>query len=357
LKREFLIKEINAELSILRYRIESLSRSNMHDLNIICEHYIKEILNIIFDWRLINSNEKNQNNTAIDLEDVANSIAVQVTSTNKKNKIQDTLTKFFGNILDQQFTILFIFILGKKQRSYNNLIINEGFPFDPKINIIDFGDVINKLHFLPDSKIEKIVQILKNDKLQNINIGNTKVIFKSIIATRNKIVKNLVRDLQSREDLLISHYDPSYSIISDDLIIRSIADRKYPDYDEDSNVESPSWYKVFSYSIKEYFIEVILWCSCEVVVNENSEWNYLNDRDQTELSSNLRTVRAGIIQRIPYENIVDIEMVNDAPIIYVEYKNGKPYSEEIPFVRAYYRSERDCKYTYYFEMSKLNKDL
>lgn len=165
MKREFLIKEINAELSILRYRIESLSRSNMHDLNIICEHYIKEILNIIFDWRLINSNEKNQNNTAIDLEDVANSIAVQVTSTNKKNKIQDTLTKFFGNILDQQFTILFIFILGKKQRSYNNLIINEGFPFDPKINIIDFGDVINKLHFLPDSKIEKIVQILKNDKL------------------------------------------------------------------------------------------------------------------------------------------------------------------------------------------------
>ena len=100
MKREFLIKEINAELSILRYRIESLSRSNMHDLNIICEHYIKEILNIIFDWRLINSNEKNQNNTAIDLEDVANSIAVQVTSTNKKNKIQDTLTKFFGNILD-----------------------------------------------------------------------------------------------------------------------------------------------------------------------------------------------------------------------------------------------------------------
>lgn len=93
------------------------------------------------------------------------------------------------------------------------MIINEGFPFDPKINIIDFGDVINKLHYLPDSKIEKIVQILKNDKLQNINIGNTKVIFKSIIATRNKIVKNLVRDLQSREDLLISHYDPSYSII------------------------------------------------------------------------------------------------------------------------------------------------
>jgi len=66
---------------------------------------------------LINSNQNNRNSPAIDLEDIENSIAVQVTSTSKKVKIQDTLSKFFSNNLDSSFRTLFVFILGNKQKT------------------------------------------------------------------------------------------------------------------------------------------------------------------------------------------------------------------------------------------------
>ncbi|WP_159474747.1 SMEK domain-containing protein [Chryseobacterium sp. 18068] len=352
MNREILIKEIIDELSILRYRIESLSESNLNDINIIYEFHIKEILNILYDWKLINSNENNKNSPAIDLEDIENSIAVQVTSTSKKIKIQETLNKFFSNNFDSKFKTLFVFILGKKQNIYTSLKIKENFAFDPSINILDFSDINKRVAFLPNSKIEKVRNILKKDKYGSVRSSNAKNIFKTIQITRKKIVKNLVRSLDTREDLLINYYDPSYSIICDDLIIRSIEDRKYPNFDEDATKEVPSWYKVFSYKIEEYYIEVAYMGVSEIVVNKNNEWNYLANRSMDSIPNDLTIVKTGIIQRILFENIVDIEMENDDPIIYVDYKDGKPFREELPYIRGYYRNENDYQYTIYFELEK-----
>lgn len=356
MNREFLIKEIVEQLTILRYKIELLAESNLYDANIIYEYHIKEILNLLYDWKLINSNENNRNSPAIDLEDIKNSISVQVTSTNKKIKIQDTLNKFFSNNLDFTFKTLFIFILGKKQKSYTNLEIKESFFFDPNIHILDFSDINNRIAFLPTATIEKIRNILKNDRLSS-NKSNARSTFKNIQATRKMIVKNLVRNLENREDICINYYDPSHCIISDDLIIRSIDDRKYPYFDEDESKEIPSWYKVFSFKIDEYFIEVAFMGVSDIVINKKNEWNYLAQRSKDSIPNDLTIVRTGIIQRIPYEYIVDIEMENDDPIIYVDYHNGKPFTEELPFIKGYYRNEKDYQYTIYFELAKQNLEL
>lgn len=356
--REILLKEIIAELSILKYKLELLSESNLYDANIIYEYHIKEILNIMFEWKLINSNENKKNSPAIDLEDNDNSIAVQVTSSSKKLKIQETLNKFFSNNLDAKYKTLIVFILGKKQNRYSNLYIKEAFTFDPNLHILDFSDINKRVAFLPIQKMKKIRDILKNDKQQSNKLDNSKNIFKSIQSTRKKVVKNFLRTLDTKQDQQINYYDPSHSIICSEVLVRSIEDRKYPNFDEDSeNNEVPSWYKSFFQKIDEYYIEVAFLGYCEIVVNEKNEWNYLNDRFKDSISKNLVIVRAGIVQRIPYENILDIDMANDDPIIYVHYIDGKPFNEELPYIRGYYRSEKDYQYTTYFELEHQNINL
>lgn len=358
MNREILIKEIVDELSVLRVKIESLAELNLYDANIIYEYHIKEILNIIYDWKLINSNENNRNSPAIDLEDAENSIAVQVTSTSKKVKIQDTLTKFFSNNLDSSFKTLFVFILGNKQKSYSSFKIKDEFTFDPEIHILDLSDIKKRIAFLPTAKIEKIRNVLKDDKVKSKTASSSaRNNYKKIQATRKMIVKNLVRKSDSREDATINYYDPSHSIISDDLIIRSIDDRKYPNFDEDQTKEVPSWYKVFSYRIEEYYMEVAYMGVSEIVLNNKDEWNYLARRSENSISKDLKIIKTGIIQRIPYEYIVDIEMANDDPIIYVEYKDGKPFTEELPFIRGYYKNEKEYRQTVYFELEKQNTKL
>lgn len=211
---------------------------------------------------------------------------------------------------------------------------------------------------MPTAKIEKIRNILKNDKVKSDKTGSSaRNNYKKIQATRKMIVKNLVRNLDSTKDAIINYYDPSYNIVSDDLFIRSIDDRKYPNFDEDQTKEVPSWYKVFSYKIDEYHIEVDCMVVSEIILNKNNEWNYLGGRPLNSISKDLTIVKTGILQRIPYENIVDIEMANDAPIINVEYKGGKPFTEELPYIRGYYRDENNCLETIYFEIENQNLNL
>lgn len=165
MKRELLIKEIIDDLSILKNKLDLLSAGNLHDINIISEYHIQEILNIVLDINLKNSNSRNKNAVSIDLEDIKNKIAVQVTSTSSKTKVQDTLDKFFVHNLNEKFEILLIFILGKKLKAYNNLRIKNDFNFDSNEHILDFANIVSKLSILPTSKIEKISNVLKNDKL------------------------------------------------------------------------------------------------------------------------------------------------------------------------------------------------
>lgn len=60
----------------------------------------------VYELKLANSNELVKNSKAIDLQDLTNSIAVQVISTPRKSKIQETLDKFFESNLDKDFQTL-----------------------------------------------------------------------------------------------------------------------------------------------------------------------------------------------------------------------------------------------------------
>lgn len=362
MKREFHIKEIIDEFSVMKTKLELLSEINLQDMNIITEYHIQEILNIVFDFNLKNSNSTKSNSVAIDLEDVQNSIAVQVTSTSKKNKIQDTLDKFFANNLDVKFEILFIFILGKRQKDYKNLRIKDGFGFDPSEHIIDFAKITSRISTLSSSKIEKIINILKKEKLPKNTKENPVTRFKKNLAIKNDICSKLFKRNLSLKDREILYYVPYYSFIYDSLIIRSIEDVAYPNNDDDEKNPISTWYKAQIHDVYEYGIEVMITSSFDIVVNEKGEWNFLNERDVQNLPSELKFLRATILQRIPFDYIIKLDMNTDPihgyPTLFVEYKNEqKPFAEEIPFIIGYYKNENDCRIVHYFELSSQDKNL
>lgn len=358
MKREIFIKEIIEEFSILKNRIELLSEANLQDINIISEYHIQEILNTIFDLNLTNSNGNKKNQKAIDLQDGTNKIAIQVTSTSKKIKIQETLNKFFDANLDKDFETLIIFILGKKQKSYPNLKVKEGFSFNSDEHILDFSKIISRFYLLPTNKLEKIRNILKNDKIKPKNDSNSKkILFKKVQTIRKKVIKALIGKYNAEEEPLISYYNPNYKFSYDELIIRSIEDKYYPNFDDPLTGKRADWYKVFAFDVKEFYLEVQIMYTAELVINEKFEWNYLENRDKTCFSESLKHVKADIIERIAYESIVDIDMDGEYPIIYVEFKNDKAYLEQIPFIKGYYKNNYDFRETYYFESQKQNLDI
>ncbi|MDQ6472756.1 SMEK domain-containing protein [Flavobacterium sp. LHD-80] len=362
MKRELLIKEIIDELSILKNKLDFLSVGNLHDINIISEYHIQEILNIILNLNLISSNSVTKNAVSIDLEDRDNKIAVQVTATNNKVKVQETLDKFFLNNLNEKFEILLVFILGKKQKTYNNLRINEGFYFNAKEHILDFTDIVLKFPTLPTAKIEKIRNVLKNDKLPGIKKENPVNRFKKNFAIKNEICNKLYKRNLSVKDREILYYIPYRSFVYDSLIIRSIDDVSYPNIDDDENHPISTWYRAQIHDISEYGIETMVPSSFDLVMNESGKWNFLNQRDKNKLPLRINYLRATILQRIPFDNIIKLDMNPDPvygyPTLYVEYKNDKkPFSEEIPFLIGYYHDENDCRKVHYFELSEKDENL
>ena len=66
MKREIYLKEIIEDFCNLKNKIELRSQLNLQDVNIISEYHIQEVLNIVYDLKLTNSNELVKNSKAID---------------------------------------------------------------------------------------------------------------------------------------------------------------------------------------------------------------------------------------------------------------------------------------------------
>ena len=88
---------------------------NYHDLNLHAENAYIPILNSIFDLNLVNANLLKVNHPAVDLIDHSNGIAFQITSTATQDRIIDTLKKFIGKNLYEQYPTLYIYILTEKR--------------------------------------------------------------------------------------------------------------------------------------------------------------------------------------------------------------------------------------------------
>ncbi len=166
LTREIYLNKIRNDLALIQNSIDFQTKSNLYDLGIIAEDFVRDLLNIIFNFKLNNLNSINFKQVGIDLGDSTNRIAIQITSTTSRKKIKTTIDKFISHKLYQKYSQLYVFILKKKQTRYQKFDTQGHFVFDEKKNIIDFKDLFVYIQHLETNQLKKIYDFL-SDEISN----------------------------------------------------------------------------------------------------------------------------------------------------------------------------------------------
>lgn len=159
--REEYLKQISNKLAIWQADIKLRGEINLYDSHIIAEYYVKELFNMFFGYDLENLNDSSKNFPGIDLGDQTQGVAVQVTATKTRAKIQGTLDKFIENKLYKDYPHLYIFILSEKQNSYKPFDTKGLFSFDIDKQILDIGDLIRLANTLNTTDVQRVAEILE----------------------------------------------------------------------------------------------------------------------------------------------------------------------------------------------------
>jgi hypothetical protein len=159
--KEVLLKQISDSLAVLE--VSTRNRGFMHllDQNIIAESFCGNMLNIIYDYNLVNLNLTQDNYPGIDLGDEQLGVSVQVTSDKKSNKMKNAVERFIKHGLDSKYKILKVCVLGEKQRTYDVKVDTKNkVQFDCSRDVIDFKDLIKKMQSLDSAKLQMLSDLM-----------------------------------------------------------------------------------------------------------------------------------------------------------------------------------------------------
>ena len=171
----YLIGQIIDEFSTLGEQGKLRNTLGLSDISVYSENFFRDILNIIFDYQLINTNEDRSNEPGLDLGDESKKIAFQVTTTKTSAKIKKTLTKI-TEVQRNKYDRFVVLIIGEKQQSYdavetalkerNISKIDDGICFDIEKDIIDLNNLCRKIVGMSLPKIQQLHEMIKNQMAQ-----------------------------------------------------------------------------------------------------------------------------------------------------------------------------------------------
>lgn len=196
-QRKIAFDNISRVFAITRYDIEQHQLINDQSLNIHGENWFRDIFNVVYDLDLINTNFETGNSPAVDL---ANSeIAYQLTTTRKKEKVENTLQKIQNTKYKSHE--LKIFFLLEKSKFYKDTIeyFKQKYQIDVENHLFDYTDLLKDIEAL---ETHKLIQL--NEKL--------------FLKTADKYTDNIVLDLifkhllQEKKNIKID-YDDDFGTI------------------------------------------------------------------------------------------------------------------------------------------------
>lgn len=163
MNKEKALKDVQYWLSHLSTSARLGGKIHFFDLNIVAEDFYADLLNIIYDWDLVNLNHTKLNAVAVDLGDQKRKIAVQVTSDRTKGKIQKTIDKFEEHNLSNNFDKLKVVIIGERTRTNPALNLPKSIVFDGKYDILDDVSILSAISALPLPKIYEVLMLIQRD--------------------------------------------------------------------------------------------------------------------------------------------------------------------------------------------------
>lgn len=153
--RGYFIGQIIDELTAVSQQVKNRAGLQLFDLNRYLEDFFKEVLNIVYDYKLINLNEERSNNPGLDLGDEKAKVAFQITSTKTSDKVNETLRKAAAQV--DKFPEIYVFILQEKQGSYTlDPELTKPFSFIADEHILDVGDVFKRVLSLPIAQLQSL---------------------------------------------------------------------------------------------------------------------------------------------------------------------------------------------------------
>ena len=160
--RQELLQQSSTLLGRFVHEVKVSNAMGLFDINTISEDFLIPIFKIAFDCPdLCNQNRIQMNFPAVDLGCKTSRISIQITSDSSSSKVWETLEKFESHNLNNDFNILYVYVITEKQNSYSSQKLTEAanklsIKFDTSTNILDYRDLAKKLSELTNKQIERI---------------------------------------------------------------------------------------------------------------------------------------------------------------------------------------------------------
>jgi hypothetical protein len=156
-------------MSLFVTQVKAATAMEKTDINQLSENVLIPLFAEIYGFQ----NLKNLNFTegsnfpSIDLSDETAKVAIQITATNKIEKVKYTIKKFIENDLYKKYDRLIIYILTERQKTYSNQEINKiiqgKLNFDTKGDIWDYRNLLTEINKFKIDKARKIESILEEN--------------------------------------------------------------------------------------------------------------------------------------------------------------------------------------------------
>lgn len=198
MNRSQLINSIAQSLSRFKSEVEILNSSNLYDISLHSENVLIPLLNELFGLKLENANKTKKNYPGIDLIDIDNRVAFQITSSNDNTKIKHTLKKVVDHKIYNEVDFVYIYILTEKKSVYKKdsfVDILEGhLDFDSQKHIIDYSNIMNMLDQIIQATSIKAISELLAEEFTDEKIDSRKKVAENIEEkVEEDIYPNLIR--------------------------------------------------------------------------------------------------------------------------------------------------------------------
>lgn len=169
-------------LNAFRTEVHTCSTLGLLNINKHSENFIRTILNLTYGYELENLNKGKSNFPGIDIGDIGEGVAFQITSTKKSEKVDDTLTTCLKYKHYETFKTINIFVLTSKQGSYTLKTSTEPyFTFSPETNILDFSDLLRDIEQIEPRRIKAIYEFVSSELQATIKLINEEVSDKRVL--------------------------------------------------------------------------------------------------------------------------------------------------------------------------------
>lgn len=154
-ERSALIRKIDSHFSALSAEVELEVRSNLTDTMRRSEDICGGLLNRIYGYHLVNTDQVSSKYPGVDLVDPDQNVAVQVTFSLTQRKIHRTIEVFQKSELSAQYQTLIFFMVARRPKP---ALVRNHTPFE--LTVMDFDDLLRELSSLDMEQLWLIEEYL-----------------------------------------------------------------------------------------------------------------------------------------------------------------------------------------------------